>query len=37
MEVLRNTYNISVVKPEEKRPLRRYRHRWEDNTGIYLK
>jgi hypothetical protein len=28
---MRNAYNILVGKPEGKRPLRRPRHRWEDN------
>jgi hypothetical protein len=27
----RNAYRLSVGKPEEKRPLRRPRHRWVDN------
>jgi hypothetical protein len=27
----RNAYRILVGKPEGKRPLRRHRHRWEDN------
>ena len=27
----------SFGKPEGKRPLGKPRHRWEDNTGIYLK
>jgi len=30
---MRNVYKILVGKPEGKRPLRRYRHRQEDNTG----
>jgi hypothetical protein len=31
MGEMRNVYNILVGKPEEKRPLGRTRHRWEDN------
>jgi hypothetical protein len=27
----------SVRKPELKRPLRRYGHRWQDNVKFYLK
>jgi hypothetical protein len=30
MEELRNAYKIFVVKLEEKRPVARPRHRWED-------
>jgi hypothetical protein len=33
----RNAYRISVGKPEGKRPLRRYRCRWEDNIKIDLR
>jgi hypothetical protein len=32
----RNAYRILVVKPEGKRPLRRPRHRWEDNIRMDL-
>jgi hypothetical protein len=32
----RNTYRILVGKPEEKRPLGRSRHRWEDNIVTYM-
>jgi hypothetical protein len=32
----RNTYRLSVGKPEGKRPLRRRRHRWVDNIRIDL-
>jgi hypothetical protein len=32
----RGTYTILVGIPEGKRPLGRSRHRWEDNTKIYL-
>jgi hypothetical protein len=31
------TYKILVRKSERKRPLRRPRHRWEDNTGLDLR
>jgi hypothetical protein len=33
----RNAYRILVVKPEEKRPLGRPRHRWEDNIRMNLR
>jgi hypothetical protein len=33
----RNAYGISVRKPERQRPLRRPRHRWEDNIKMELK
>jgi hypothetical protein len=33
----RHAYRILVRKPEEKRPLRRPRHRWEDNIRIDLR
>jgi hypothetical protein len=33
---MRNAYNISVVKHEGKKPLQRYRCRWEDNIKMYL-
>jgi hypothetical protein len=33
---MRNAYSILVGKPEGKRPLRRCRHRWEDNIIMYL-
>jgi hypothetical protein len=36
MDEKRNTYRFSVGKPEEKRPLRRRRSRWEDNIEIDL-
>jgi hypothetical protein len=32
-----NTYMILVGKPEEKRPLRRPRHKWDDNIKMYLR
>ena len=28
-----NVYRVVVGEPEEKRPLRRPRHRWEDNIN----
>jgi hypothetical protein len=31
-----NPYILSVGRPEEKRPLRRPRRRWEDNNKICL-
>jgi hypothetical protein len=37
MADLRNAYNIFVGKPEGKRPLRRPRHRWEDNIRMGLR
>jgi hypothetical protein len=36
MGEMRNLYKILVGKPEDKRPLRRPRHRWED-IRMYLK
>jgi hypothetical protein len=36
MDEKRNTYRFSVGKPEEKRPLRRRRSRWENNIEIDL-
>jgi hypothetical protein len=33
----RNAYRILVGKPEQKRPLRRRRSRWENNTKMDLK
>jgi hypothetical protein len=32
-----NSYNILVGKPEGKRPIRRYRLRWEDNIRMDCK
>ena len=32
----RGVYRVSVWKPEEKRPLRRPRHRWVNNIKIDL-
>jgi ribosome biogenesis protein Nip4 len=32
-----HVYNILVGKPEEKRQLRRPRHRWEDNIRMDLR
>jgi hypothetical protein len=37
MGEIKNAYNILVGKPEGKRPLRRPRHRWEDNIRKDLK
>jgi hypothetical protein len=37
MEEMRNAYNILVGKPEGKRPVGRYRRRWEDTIRIYLR
>jgi hypothetical protein len=34
---VRGTYNISVVKPEGKRPFGRPSRRWEDNIRMYLR
>jgi hypothetical protein len=31
---MRNAYKILVGKPEGKRPLRRPKHRWEDNIKM---
>jgi hypothetical protein len=33
----RNAYRIFVGRPEGKRPLGRYKCRWEDNIKLYLK
>jgi hypothetical protein len=33
----RNAYRILVGKPEGKRPLRRWRHRWENNIKVDLR
>jgi hypothetical protein len=32
----RGVYSVSVRKPEGKRPMRRPRHRWEDNIKMDL-
>ena len=32
----RDVYRVLVGKPEGKRPLRRHRHRWEDNIKMDL-
>jgi hypothetical protein len=34
---MRNAYNILVEKPERKRPIRRPRHRWQNNIGMDLR
>jgi hypothetical protein len=31
-----HTCNMLIVKPEDKRPLERSRHGWEDNTKMIL-
>jgi hypothetical protein len=36
MSEMRNAYKIFVRKPEGNRPLRRPRHRWEDNIRMDL-
>ena len=33
----RSTFKILTGKPAGKRPLRRPKHRWEDNIRMYLK
>jgi hypothetical protein len=37
MGEMRYAYNILVGKPEGKRPLRRRRHRWEDDISMDLR
>jgi hypothetical protein len=37
MGEMRNAYKISVGNPEGKRPLRRPKHRWEDNIKTDLR
>jgi len=37
MRKMRNAYEILKGKPEGKSPLRRPRHRWEDNIRINLR
>jgi hypothetical protein len=37
MGEMRYAYNILVVNPEEKRPLRRPRSRWEDNYRMNVR
>jgi len=34
MRAVRNTYKVVVGKPEGKSPLKRPRHRWEDNVNM---
>jgi hypothetical protein len=36
MGEMRNAYNLLAGKPEDKRPLGRYRRRWEDNIRMDL-
>jgi hypothetical protein len=33
----RGVYRVLVGRPEGKRPLERFRHRWEDNIKMNLK
>jgi hypothetical protein len=33
----RNAYRVLVGKTEGKRPLGRWRHKWEDNIKIYFR
>jgi hypothetical protein len=37
MGEVRGAYNISVGRPEGRRPLRRPRRRWEDNNEMVLR
>jgi hypothetical protein len=37
MGEMRNVYKILVTMPEGKKPLRRPRHRWEDNIKMALR
>jgi hypothetical protein len=34
---MRNAYKILVDKPEGKKPLKRHRHKWEDNIRTDLR
>jgi hypothetical protein len=34
MGEMRNTYNILIGKPEERKPLGRHRSRWKDNISL---
>jgi hypothetical protein len=34
---MKNAYKVLVVKPEEKKSLRRARRRWENNVKVDLK
>jgi hypothetical protein len=36
-KIVPHAYKIFVRKPEGKRPLRRPRHRWEDNVRLNLR
>jgi hypothetical protein len=36
MGEMRNAYNIFVAKPKGKRPLERYRSRWDDDIRVDL-
>jgi hypothetical protein len=33
----RGVYRVLVGKPEEKKPIGRSRHRWEDNIKMYFR
>jgi hypothetical protein len=33
----RGVYRVLVGRPEDKKPLGRPRHRWEDNTKLYFR
>jgi hypothetical protein len=37
MGEMRNAYKVLFGKPEGKRPLGRFRHRWEDNIRMHLR
>lgn len=37
MKNMRNALKILVGKPEEKRPLRRHRSRWEDYINVRIR
>jgi hypothetical protein len=37
IEAMRNAYRLLVGKPGGNRPLRRPRHRWEDNIKMDLR
>jgi hypothetical protein len=37
MEEMRSAHSVFIIKPEEKRSLRRPRHRWENDVKMVLK
>ena len=37
LELSRNAYRVLVGRPEERRPIGRWRRRWEDNIKMDLK